>query len=173
MNNIEAIIGILLVIAVLFYGYRIKRIAFAIIWFVLGYAIIKNILPASVEGEFLRTLAPVCGGLLLALIGISIERLAVFATVAVTAYSIASASVSTETWAGVGICIAIAIIAGAIAVAIMKPAIIVATAAAAAHVISLSLVGLLGLAHHPYYLILLVAIAAIGAAYQFKSTKHL
>lgn len=173
MNNLEAIIGILLVIAVLFYGYRIKRIAFAIIWFVLGYTIIKRILPSSVEGEFLRTLAPVCGGLLLALIGISIERFAVFATVTVTVYSIASSAFGTDTWAGVGICLVIAVIIGAIAVALMKPAIIAATAAAAAHVISLSLISLIGLAHHPYYLILLVVIAAIGALYQLKNTKHL
>ena len=173
MNIIESIIGILLVAAVLFYVYRLKRVAFSIIWFALGYSIIKTILPDYIQGDFLRTLVPVCGGLLLALIGISIERFAVFATTAVATYSIAAEIIGTSTWAGIGIAIAIAVIVGGIAVALMKPAIIAATACAAAHVIARSLISLIGLAHDPWYLILLVVIAAIGALYQFKNTRTL
>ena len=173
MNNLEPLIGALLVAAVLFFGYRIKRIALAILAFVIGYSIAGQYLTQYVEGEFLQTLLPLAIGLLLAILSASIENLAIFAVAAFTGYGIAGAYTDQNTWAGIGISIAIAVVLGAICVALKKPAIIVLTAVASAHVISSSIIAMSTLPQHPWYLIIVAVLATLGALFQFKNTKGL
>ncbi len=173
MNNLEPLIGALLVAAVLFFGYRIKRIALAILAFVIGYSIAGQYLTQYVEGAFLQTLLPLAIGLLLALLSASIENLAIFAVGAFTGYGVAGAYLDQNTWAGIGISIAIAVIIGTICVAIKKPAIIVLTAVASAHVIATAIITMASLDTHPYYLIIVAVLATIGALFQFKNTKGL
>lgn len=174
MNTIEAILGIVIAIALVGWGYRLKRIAFAILWFIAGYLISKSLLPHVTTSETLLAVLPIGGGLILSLIGLSIERFCVFISAAVTAFMIAIENLGGYTsWANVFIAIAIAVVVGCIAVWLMKPAIIAITSLAGAHVISLALLSLFSIAHNPWYLIFLVVIAGFGAAHQFATTKNL
>ena len=71
-------------LAVLLFGYRIKKIAFFIVWFLLGYLGISYLMPEIIKlspevasNDLFQILIPIGGGLLLALLGFSIEKLCV------------------------------------------------------------------------------------------------
>lgn len=172
MNNIEAIIGIIIAVVLVFWGYRLKKIAFAILWFIAGFLLTKQLLPHLTGDQTLLSVLPIAGGLVLSLVGLSIERFCVFVSAGITAFLIAAENLGgLGTWANVGIAVAIAVVVGCIAVALMKPAIIVFTSLAGAHAIALALIGLFGIAHSPWYMIFVIVIAAIGCAHQFVTTK--
>ena len=68
-------------LAVLLFGYRIKKIAFFIVWFLLGFIgmrylmpEITKLLPEVASNNLYQNLIPVGGGLILALLGFSIEK---------------------------------------------------------------------------------------------------
>ena len=84
LSTVELIIMTVAGAAVLLFGYRIKKAAFFIVWFILGlnltiYALpwLNKILPDTTANDFWQTLIPICGGLLLALLGFTIEKLCV------------------------------------------------------------------------------------------------
>ena len=71
-------------LAVMLFGYRVKKVAFFIIWFLIGYnlmlflmPLINNVLPVIAESQLYQILLPIAGGLLLALLGFSIEKVCV------------------------------------------------------------------------------------------------
>ena len=71
-------------LAVLLFGYRIKKIAFFIIWFILGYnlmmflmPVINGAVPQIADSQLYQVLLPIGGGLLLALLGFSIEKVGI------------------------------------------------------------------------------------------------
>ena len=69
-------------LALMFFGYRIKKVAFFIIWFILEYNLmvflmptLNNMVPDMATNNLYQILLPIAGGLLLALLGFSIEKL--------------------------------------------------------------------------------------------------
>ena len=173
MSTIEAIIGIAIAVALVFWGYRLKKIAFTVLWFIAGYLLTKQFLPYLTGDANLLKVIPIGGGLVMSLIGLSVERLCIFVSAGISAYLVAIESLGGATsWANVGIAVAIAVVVGCIAVALMKPAIIAFTSLIGAHVISLALLSLFNIAHNPWYLIFLIVITAIGCAHQFVTTKN-
>lgn len=173
---LELIIAVLVGLLTCFAGYRIKRIAFAIIWFIIGYWLVKTYLPNVVEDPFWQWILQVAAGALLSLVGLSIEKLAVGLTAAVVVghFILQHFGPATD-WVLPAVAIAIGVVAGAIAVALMKPAIIIYTAFFGANLLSTAIVSLIPAEARfaGLDLVLLGAIAAGGAIYQFKSCKNL
>lgn len=166
-------------LAVALFGYRLKKIAFFIIWFLLGWygtqflmPTLQEMWPEIMATELYRTLIPVAGGLLLALLGFSIEKLCVggicFALtilVAVQAFGTEMSTVAIAAVVGV-------LIAGA-AVMLMKPATIIATAGAGGYAMTIALLGLVAeLTPEIYYWPLLAGTTVVGSIFQFLTTKH-
>ena len=175
---IELIVSILLGLLLCFAGYRIKRIAFAIICFVLGYWLVKTYLPNIAPDAFWQWILQVAAGAVCAIISASAEKLAVGITAAFVVFQIVMQHFGPATdWTLPAIAIAIAVVAGVVAVALMKPAIIIYTAIYGAHLVATGIAGFLPadvLANFPAFTwILLGAIAAGGIVYQFKNTKNI
>lgn len=179
METYELIILIALGLALVFFGYRIKKIAFFLVWFLLGYNItvfllpaINNIVPQIAEQSLWQNLLPVGGGLLLALLGFSIEKLCVggicFALVMVLAVNYFGSDVATLAIAAI-----IGVIAAGAAVTLMKPAVIIATSVAGAYAVTIALLGLFPeISKEVFYFPLIGIITLIGALLQFSTTKH-
>lgn len=175
----EAIIMMGLGLAVLMFGYRIKKIAFFIIWFILGFNLvlwlmptINNAVPEIANSELYQNLLPIAGGLLLALLGFSVEKLCVggicFALVMLITIQYFGTDMQYIAIGGI-----VGVIAAGAAVTLMKPATIIATALAGAYALTLSILKLnpeinFGAMYWP----MILGIAAVGALFQFLTTKR-
>ncbi len=167
-------------LALMFFGYRIKKVAFFLIWFILGYNLVEflmptleSLVPQIVENDLYQILLPIGGGLLLALLGFSIEKLCVggicFALVMVITVRYFGTEMQTLAIGGV-----VGIIAAGAAVMLMKPAIIVATAVAGAYVVTLAILALFpDISREIYYFPILGGLSAIGSVFQFLTTKRI
>lgn len=180
METCELILIIAIGLALLFFGYRVKKVAFFLIWFILGFNLtmflmptINNMVPQIAGQPLWQNLIPICGGLLLALMGFSIEKLCVggicFVLVMVMAMNYFGTEVLTLAIAGV-----IGIIAAGAAVTLMKPATIIATALAGAYALTIALLVLFPqISKEIYYFPAIGVFALIGALFQFSTTKHI
>lgn len=176
----EAVIMLGLGAAVLLFGYRIKKIAFFIIWFLLGFNLmmwlmptINGVVPEIAASELYQTLLPIGGGLILALLGFTIEKLCVggicFALVMVITVQYFGAEMQTLAIGGI-----VGIIAAGLAVTIMKPATIIATAVAGAYALTLAIMKLnASIDFGTFYWPMILGIAALGSIFQFMTTKRI
>lgn len=175
----EAIIMLGLGAVVLLFGYRIKKIAFFIIWFILGFNLvmwllptINDLVPDIAASELYQTILPIGGGVLLALLGFSIEKLCVggICFVLTMLITIQYFGTDMQVLAIGGI---IGVLVAGFAVMVMKPATIIATAVAGAYALTLAIMKLnaeidFGAMYWP----MLLGIAAAGSIFQFLTTKR-
>ncbi len=179
METYELIFLAAIGLALLFFGYRVKKIAFFLIWFLLGFNLTTLLLPTinhlvpEIAGQALwQNLIPIAGGLLLALMGFSIEKLCVggicFVLVMVLAMNYFGTDIATLAIAAiVGV-----IVAGA-AVTLMKPATILASSIAGAYAITILLLALFPQINKElFYFPMIGGLALVGALFQFSTTKH-
>ena len=175
----ELIIMILAGLAVLLFGYRIKKAAFFIIWFIIGINLMQfltpwltNVAPDIMGNELWRNLLPIAGGLLLALMGFTIEKICFGGIVFALTMMIAAQYFGTEVNTLI-ISAVVGIILAGVAVMLMKPAIIVATALAGAYVVTLGvLYWASNLSPETAFFPLLIGITATGAVFQSINAKH-
>ena len=175
----ELIIMLGVGLAVLLFGYRLKKIAFFVVWFMLGYLgmsylmpQINNLVPEIAASELYQNLLPIAGGLLLALMGFSIEKLCVggicFVLVMLLAVQYFGTDMQTLAIAAV-----VGVIVAGAAVMLMKPATIIATSAVGAYAITLALMKLVSdISFENYYWPMILGITAIGGVFQFLTTKR-
>lgn len=166
-------------LAVLLFGYRIKKVAFFIVWFLVGYyltgylmPLVLNSVPQIAENELYQILIPIAGGLLLALLGFSIEKLCVggicFALVLVITIRYFGTEIQVLAIGGI-----IGVVVAGLAVTMMKPATIIATAVAGAYAITIATLNLVpDLSSEIYYWPMLIGISVLGSIFQFSTTKH-
>ena len=176
----ELIIMLGVGLAVLLFGYRLKKIAFFVVWFMLGYLgmsylmpQINNLVPEIAASELYQNLLPIAGGLLLALMGFSIEKLCVggicFVLVMLLAVQYFGTDMQTLAIAAV-----VGVIVAGAAVMLMKPATIIATSAVGAYAITLALMKLVpDISFETYYWPMILGITAIGGVFQFLTTKRI
>ena len=164
--------------AVLLAGYRIKKIAFFIVWFIIGLNLttflmpwINTVVPQIAGNDLWQGLIPIAGGLLLALMGFSIEKVCVggitFALVLMIIAQYFGRDPQTLVIGAV-----VGVIAGGAAVMMIKPAIIIATSLAGAYVITMGVIQLSEVGMDMYFP-MLFGIAVFGAITQFLTTKNL
>lgn len=171
-----AIISIAIGIFLLLFGYRLKRIAITVLWFIIGYWLAKQFVGYIVSEQIWQIILCCISGLLLGMVGIAIERFAVFVTVGIT-FGMAflqNFGGSTPDWATIAIAVAIGVVAGVIAVWLMKPMIIFATSFEGSSLVVQQGIILLNVAPTAELkLILLFAIAAFGIVFQWNSCRNL
>lgn len=176
----ETIIMAAVGLALMFFGYRIKKVAFFLIWFILGYNLmgflmptINNLVPQIAENNLYQILLPIGGGLLLALLGFSIEKLCVggicFALTIVITIQYFGTEMQTLAIGGI-----IGIIAAGAAVTLMKPATIIATAVAGAYALTIAILALFpDINKETFYFVILGSLTLIGSVFQFLTTKRI
>lgn len=178
-NTPELVIMLALGVLVMLFGYRVKKIAFFIAWFILGYMGVTYLMPQIMQWlpevastQLYQILLPIGGGLLLALLGFSIEKLCVggicFALTMLVAVQYFGSEIQTIAIAAVvGV-----VIAGA-STMLMKPATIIATAGVGAYAVTMALLILItGISKHDFYWPMLIGFTAVGAVFQFLTTKR-
>ena len=167
-------------LALMFFGYRIKKVAFFLIWFILGYNLmtflmptINNLVPDVAGNNLYQILLPIAGGLLLALMGFSIEKLCVggicFALIMVITVRYFGTEMQTLAIGGV-----VGVLAAGAAVMLMKPATIVATAVAGSYAITLAILALFpDINEEIKYFPILGGLSVLGSVFQFLTTKRI
>lgn len=177
----ELIILLGIGLAVILFGYRIKKIAFFAIWFLLGYIGTNYLMPEIIKivpevgnESLYRSLVPIGGGLLLALLGFSVEKFCVSGICFVLTELIAIQYFGNDLQT-VAIAAVVGVIVAGAAVMLMKPATIIATSVAGAYAITLAIFALAAgsIDQSTYYWPLIIGIAAIGSVFQFLTTKRL
>lgn len=176
----EMIIMAAVGLALMFFGYRIKKIAFFLIWFILGYNLmsflmptINNLVPQIAENNLYQILLPIGGGLLLSLMGLSIEKLCVggicFALVMVITVRYFGTEMQTLAIGGVG-----GVFAAMLGVKLMKPATIMATSVTGAYAITLAVLALFpDINGEIFYFPILGGLSVLGSVFQFLTTKRI
>lgn len=168
-NVIVLILGVIL----LLFGYRLKRITMAAIGFVVGWSIAANFAPQMVGDPFWQFIIKLAAGALLGVMATTIERLAIFAVVALAfGSSFYDAFAIQDPMAHISIAVAVGVIAGVISVWFIKPMFIIASGLKGAQLLSTLAAGVFNLAA-PWPLIILVALAAVGIGFQWKDCKSL
>ena len=175
----ELLITAAIGLAVLLFGYRITKIAFFIIWFLIGYNLMLFLMPIAnqavpqiADSRLYQILLPIGGGLLLALLGFSIEKICVagicfFLVMLITIQYFGTEIPTLAVGAIIGV------VAAAAATALMKPAVIIATAIAGGYALTLAILGIFpDISKEIFYFPLLIGISLIGAIFQFSTTKH-
>ena len=166
-------------LALMLIGYKIKKIAFFIIWFLLGYIasgyllpIINSALPEVAESNFWQGLIPILGGLLLGLMGFMIEKIclggAVFGLTLLMTAQYFGTEIQTMVIGGI-----IGTVLGGVAVMMMKPATIIATSIAGGYALTLAILALAPeLDAETWFWPMIVGFGALGSLIQFISCKH-
>lgn len=172
-----SIISIIIGIALCLFGYRIKKIGFFIVWFVIGYNLMSQFMPQIntwipqiADSTLYQNLIPIAGGILLGLLGFTIEKLCVAGMILFLTIAIGMKYFGTDAQTII-ISVIIGAILAACSTAIIKPAIIVTTALAGSYVITTALISVLSLNQTIWFFPILAIIAAIGALIQFSNTK--
>lgn len=175
--SIIAVLGLLL----MFLGYRVKKVAFFVIWFVVGYYLTASLLPyvhhvlpdAVMEWPMYQSLIPLAGGLLLALLGFSIEKVCVagatFAIVMLITVQYFGSQIQTMAIGGI-----VGVVLAGVAIMCIKPATILATSVAGAYALTIALLVLVpSLDEKALYFPSLTMFSIIGAVTQFVTTRRI
>lgn len=172
-----AIAGLLL----LFFGYRIKKVGVFIIWFLIGFNLMGLLMPAInsvapeavVTSELYQILLPIAGGLLLAMLGFTIEKICIGGIVFGLTLIIVSEYFGTEL-STLAVGAIIGVILGGVAVMMMKPAIIIASSLMGGYVLTLAiLTWFKDIDAAAFYFPLLIGISLIGIVTQFITTSKI
>ena len=176
----ELIIMLGVGLAVLLFGYRLKKITFFVIWFLLGFLGVTYLMPEILKlspeianSDLYQNLIPIGGGLLLALLGFSIEKLCLGGICFALTMLISVQYFGTEMQT-LAVSAVVGVIIAGVAVMLMKPATIIATATMGAYAITLAILALVpNLDFGEFYWPLVISIATIGSVFQFLTTKRI
>ena len=173
-----AIVSIILGLLVCFFGYKIKKLAFFILGFIVGYGLGQQIPEAWYAGSaIMHAILPFLTGILLSLVAVTAEKICISLIVGVFVFFLAI-KVQNLGYVPQSIIIAAiaAAVAGAIAGALVKPASIIATAIIGAYtvgtnIISVGIPFITGANATPIFYIVTCVLAVLGMLYQFKKNK--
>lgn len=168
-------IGLLLMFA----GYKIKKVAFFIVWFLLGYIgsvyllpIVNSNLPDIARSDFWQGLIPILGGLLLGLMGFMVEKICIAGIVFGLTLMMTAQYFGTEIQA-MAIGGVIGAVLGGFATMMLKPATIVATSVAGAYALTLAILAISpNLDGDTLFWPMIIGFGALGSVVQFLSCKN-
>lgn len=166
-------------LVLLFLGYKIKKIAFFIIWFLLGYIAMGYLMPiingavAEIASSSLwQSLLPIAGGLLLGLMGFMIEKVclggAVFGLTLMMTAQYFGTEIQTMVIGGI-----VGAILSGLAVMMIKPATIIATSVAGGYALTLAILALAPeINAETFFWPMILGFSAVGSLVQFITTRH-
>lgn len=167
-------------LAVLLFGLRIKKIAFFVVWFLIGYILTSYLMPVIssavkeiADNNLWQTLIPIGGGVLVGLLGFTIEKICVggiaFALVVIITMQYFGTDMQTVLIGGI-----IGVVASGVAVHMINPATIIATSLSGAFVITMViLTWFTSISYEIYYFPMLIGITILGSIFQFYTTKRI
>ena len=163
----------------LFLGYKIKKIAFFIVWFLLGYILTGYLMPIVngavaeiANSDLWQNLLPIAGGLLLALMGFMVEKVCIGGAVFGLSLMMTAQYFGTEiqTMAIGGV---VGVVLAGFAVMMLKPATIIATSVAGGYALTLAILALApDLDKEMLFWPMILGFSALGSFVQFLTTRH-
>lgn len=169
-----AAVALIVGLFLLFFGYRVKKIAITIIWFIVGFWLVSQFIDKVVADQTWQLILECVGGLVLGMFGMTIERFAVFVTVgAAFGLSIIQNFGPVTDWTLPAIAVAVGVVAGVVGVWLIKPMIILATSVEGSSLVVANALTLMNIAKPEWYPILFLAIAAVGAIFQWNNCKNI
>ena len=169
----ESIAAIIIGTFLVLFGYRIKKVAFIVIWFIIGYYLASLIVPNITEDQTWRQIIPICSGIVLGVFGFSIEKFCIFAVATFTVSTTIIESFQLNEFLPIALAIGAGIVVGCIAARLIKPLGIITTALSGAKLIAKYSTDVFLLPHEPYFLGILAVALAIGVIVQFSTCKHI
>ena len=147
--------------------------------FIIGYNLmmflmptINGAVPQIAVSQLYQILLPIGGGLLLALLGFSIEKLCIAGICFFLVMMVVVQYFGTEVLT-LAIGAIIGVVAAAAATALIKPAIIIATAVAGSYALTIAILNIFpAISKEIFYFPMLIGIAILGGLFQFSTTKH-
>ena len=168
------IIALIVGLILLFFGYRLKKIAITIIWFIIGYWLVSQFADKIIADRMWQFILCCAGGLILGMFGMTIEKLAVFVSVGFAFFLSAMNAFGPATNLVLpAICAAIGVVAGVIAVWCIKPMVIIATSIQGAQLVLANALLLLGIVQPQWYLIAYVALIIVGGLFQWNNCRNI
>ena len=116
---------------------------------------------------------PIGAGLILGMLGFSIEKFCIFAVATFTVATTLIETLQLTEILFIALAIGAGVVVGCIATAFIKPLGIITTALSGAKLIAKYTVSGLALQHEPYFLVILAICFAVGVLFQFKSCRHI
>ena len=169
-----AIIALIVGFFLLFFGYRVKKIAITIIWFIIGFWLVSLFIDKITADQTWQLILECVGGLVLGIFGMTIEKFAVFVTIGVAfGWSMIENFGPITDWTLPAIAVAVGTVAGVIGVWLIKPMIILATSVQGATLIATNALILLNTSKPEWYPVLFIALAAIGAIFQWNNCRKI
>ena len=168
-------VGLLLI----FLGYRIKKIAFFIVWFLLGYIatgylmpIINGAVAEIANSDLWQSLLPIVGGLLLGLMGFMVEKVCLggicFGLTLMMTAQYFGTEIQTMAIGGI-----IGVVLGGFAVMMLKPATIIATSVAGGYALTLALLALApDLDREALFWPMIAGFSVLGTGVQFITCRN-
>ena len=166
-------------LALMVLGYKIKKIAFFVIWFLLGYMATGYLMPAInaafpdiASSDLWQNLLPVLVGLVLALMGFMIEKICLAGICFCLTMMITVQYFGSELQV-LAIGAVIGVILGGVAVMMMKPATIIATSIGGGYALTLAILKIFpDVNGEVWFWPMIAGFAAVGSIVQFASCKH-
>ena len=169
----EGLIAIIAGIFLCLFGYRIKKIAFVLIWFIIGFYLMSLVAPNITPDQTIQLILCCAAGLLLSVLGFSIEKFCIFAVATFTVSTTLIETFQFNEPLPIILCIVAGLIVGGIATALIKPFGIITTSLSGAKLIAKYTSAGTSLTHEPWFLIILVGCCAIGILFQMKTCRHI
>lgn len=168
------VIALIIGAFLLLFGYRVKKIAITIIWFIVGYWLVSLFVDKIVADQMWQLILCCVGGLVLGMFGMTIEKFAVFVTVGVAfGMSVIQNFGPVTDWTLPAIAVAVGVVAGVLGVWLIKPMIILSTAIEGSRLVLINGLALLGVAQPEWYLIAFLAVAAVGIIFQWNTCRRI
>ena len=179
LNETEFMVMLIVGLVLLFVGYKVKKVAFFLIWFVIGYTLMSYLMPTIngavpdiANNNLWQMLLPIAGGLLVALMGFSIEKVCVGGITFGLVMMVVAQYFGTEMQTLI-IGAVVAVIAAGASVMLMKPAIIIASAVAGSYLVTACVLHWAsGIDVQAFYFPILIGIAAVGGLVQFVTMRR-
>lgn len=167
--EIKALIAVLLGLLFCFSGYKVQKFLITVVWFVIGFEIVKIVGPRFITNSNTLLIAEIIAGFILASVGFKLEKMALFVTVAYLTYITVSPYITGfEKEVNLIVQGVVSLVAGGLSILFIKPILILATSISGAGVIYQALPAIVKL-DGQLLLIVVVIVAVLGIIVQFKS----
>ena len=161
----EPAIAIIIGVFLCFFGYRVKKIAFTVVW--------SLVAPHITSDQTWQTLLPIIAGLAMSLLGFTIERFCIFAA---ATYAVSTTIIETfqmTEFLPIIFAIAAGVIVGCIAVSFIKPLGIITTSLSGAKLLAKYIISIANLSHEPFFYAILIGCFALGVLFQYRTCRHI
>ncbi len=172
VNIATPIIAIIIAIYLALFGYKLKKVTLAIVWFILGFMLESSVLPMAFDGIniVIILIVGIILGSILAFLGFQIEQVAIFVAVAYLSFAILSKFIHVDQEIiNFTIKAIIAIILGGIALSFTKPIFIIVASLYAGSLVYIYLPELIPMTY-TLALIIGAIVTVTGIATQFAIT---